>query len=102
MIVVCSSSSVPRRPFREADMHVEALLCPDGESCVLWWPAAKPDPAKLIWLILPGGMTSADCFYLREAADAGVFQDAECVVFHNPGIISPVKGIQLHTPHRLL
>ena len=47
-----------------------------------------------VWVILPGGMTSGDCFYVRDAVASGVFGNTRFCVFHNPGIINKVTGVR--------
>jgi hypothetical protein len=85
-------------------MTSEVIEHPDGEVYGVWWSAtAAPSPLpprepprrsdrERVWVVLPGGMSSGNAFYVHDAARSGVFglgPDAErWCVFHNPGIVT--------------
>ena len=88
----------------------EEIEAADGEMYVVWWSPAilkirsykdqkdkgtsnqNSQPPKNVWVILPGGMTSGDSFYVWDTVISGVFgQDLWCI-FHNPGIVNRCIG----------
>jgi hypothetical protein len=89
--------SINSTAMSESRRVTEVVVCPDGEEAVVWWSAPKPSAAadgaqESIWVVLPGGMTSGDTFYVHDAASSGVFGSSRWCVFHNPGIVNLVKG----------
>ena len=39
---------------------------------------------RKLWVLLPGGMTSADTFYTWDAIKSGLFEGENWCIFHNP------------------
>ena len=64
--------------------------CADGEEAVIY--NLRKNDTKDVWIILPGGMTHGDKFYVHDCLSSGVLGDRDDVlVFHNPGIANKVK-----------
>lgn len=78
-------------------VEVEEVKFPDGEVSQIWWgPGCRPVQGDLrarnIWVIIPGGMTHGDCFYIRDAIRSGALGQQLWCIFHNPGVVTRVQG----------
>merc|ERR1712141_580406 len=47
---------------------------------------------RKLWVLLPGGMTSADTFYTWDAIKSGLFEGENWCIFHNPGIVNKCRN----------
>ena len=97
-----------RRPSIFKQLVKEEIKALDGEKYVVWWSSklvkqfdkrldsigtanAENSPLNIssrIWIILPGGMTTADTFYTWDAIKSGLFDEEPWCIFHNPGIVN--------------
>ena len=96
-----------RRPSIFNQIVKDEIQAPDGERYAVWWSSKTDkhfnktikthdttndllvsDSSSKIWIILPGGMTTADTFYTWDAIKSGLFDDEPWCIFHNPGIIN--------------
>ena len=99
--------ALARRPSIFKQLVKEEIKAPDGEKYVVWWSSKSvkvfnetietngglnkkvlPKVSSRIWIILPGGMTTADTFYTWDAIKSGLFEKEPWCIFHNPGIVS--------------
>jgi hypothetical protein len=81
----------------------EIIEHPDGEVYGVWWSAplsadSGTAASERVWVILPGGMSSGNAWYVHNAARSGVFGSDRWCVFHQPGIVTgcrvlPTPGI---------
>ena len=94
-----------RRPNVFKTLIKEELIAPDEEKYVVWWTQenksrverGEDDTSDMkegdtaqrkLWVLLPGGMTSADTFYTWDAIKSGLFEGENWCIFHNPGIVN--------------
>ena len=72
--------------------RISTFRCRDGEEAVMYHLRENRRRTKDIWIILPGGMTHGDKFYVHDCLSSGALGNQDdVVVFHNPGIASKVK-----------
>lgn len=73
-------------------VKVEEITAPDGEKAVCWWPSeVEQSTSSGLWVVLPGGMTTGDAFYIHDTVRSGLFEGDDYCVFHNPGIVNTVQ-----------
>ena len=95
-----------RRPNVFKTLIKEELIAPDEEKYVVWWTQenksrvekGQDDTSDMkegdaaqrkLWVLLPGGMTSADTFYTWDAIKSGLFEGENWCIFHNLFLASP-------------
>ena len=102
-----SAIALARRPNIFKQLVKEEIKALDGEKYVVWWSSKsiqhfsksiktnevsndniKSIVSSRIWIILPGGMTTADTFYTWDAIKSGLFDEEPWCIFHNPGIVN--------------